>query len=50
MVDKRKNVVECQTIELILVSCWNTGNKQWEELIGVGNRTSADEIKTHINW
>ncbi len=48
VVDQRKNLFERQAVFLVANGAWDTGDKQGEELVGVCNRTSADQVKADV--
>lgn len=48
VVNQRKNLFERQAVFLIANGAWDAGNKQGEELVGVCDRTSADQVEADV--
>ena len=48
VIDQRKNLFERQAVFLVANGAWDAGNKQGEELVGVCDRTSADQVEADV--
>ena len=48
MVDQRQDVVQSQAVGLVLVGGRDAGNKQREELVGIGDCAGADQVEAKV--
>ena len=49
VVNQRKNLFERQAVFLVANGAWDASDKQWEELVSVCDRTSADQVKADVS-
>lgn len=49
VIDQRKNLFERQAVFLVANGAWDAGDKQGEELVGVCDRTSADQVEADVS-
>ena len=48
VVDQRKDLFEGQAVLLVTNGAWDAGDKQGEELVGVCDRASADQVEADV--
>jgi hypothetical protein len=48
VVDQGQNIIESQAVSLVFVNSRDTRNKQWEKLVGIGDRAGIYQIEAEV--